>query len=89
MRVATLILDLVALTTKEMETLSQLPAEAAYRFDSDSLAGDTSASSFPAHKLAHRTVVSLHLSQFQSREVVRKQRKETETLWHPSPSWQR
>lgn len=85
MRIATLVLDLAERTTLEIETLSQLPAEATYRFDNDVAACERSGSSLPAHKLVPRTVVSLRLSQFQSREVVRKDREQRPTLWRHSP----
>jgi len=85
----TLLNDLFEETTLRLETAAQFPANGVYRFDRNALDDESTALPWPAKKLLRRTVVSLRYSAFQSKEVVREQKREGEkALAHHSPQLQ-
>jgi hypothetical protein len=66
----------------QLKTVSQLPAEAEYRFDSPL---EFNGEKLFVQKIGNRTVVSLNFSKFQAREVIRERREDGKTLTFHSP----
>lgn len=58
-------------TAKELDAISQLPAQAKYTFDAQSCSSDIWKADLPICKTCTRTVVSLNFSTFQAKEIIR------------------
>ncbi len=66
---------------RELKTVSQLPSQAEYIFDSPA---EFKGKPLVAQKTLHRTVVSLNFSKFKAREIVRTGKKKTLTFHSPT-----
>jgi len=70
---------------KQIETNSQLPLQAEYTFDPVSCSQKPTNEHMNVQKTVHRTVVSLHFSKFEAKEVVREQRANGKTTTFHCP----
>ena len=66
----------------QLKTVSQLPSQAEYRFESPL---EFKGKKLFVQKTGNRTVVSLNFSKFQAREVIRERREDDKTLTFHSP----
>lgn len=76
--------DLRSRTVKQLDTISQFPPKAKYKFDAQSCLSDISKTDLPIRKTSTRTVVSLNFSTFQAKEIIREKRDENKISIHRS-----
>ena len=65
---------------KQLETVSQLPPQAEYTFDSPA---EFKGKPLSVQKTVHRTVVSLNFSRFKAREIIRMGKNKALTFHSP------